>query len=58
MLLYLDALRNKKKIEISSRQALLEVVQSGGKNLEVAVMRTGSKLEMMEVMPTQFLREK
>ena len=58
MLLYLDALRNKKKIEISSRQALLEVVQSGGKNLEVAVMRTGSKLEMMEVMPTQFVREK
>ena len=51
-------MRNKKKIEISSRQALLEVVQSGGKNLEVAVMRTGSKLEMMEVMPTQFLREK
>lgn len=30
-------------------KALLEVVQSGGKNLEVAVMRKGSGLQMMEV---------
>jgi hypothetical protein len=30
-------------------QALLEVVQSGGKNLEVAVMRKGSGLQMLEV---------
>ncbi len=32
-------------------QALLEVVQSGGKNLEVAVMRRGSGLQMLEVRP-------
>jgi len=30
-------------------KALLEVVQSGGKNLEVAVMRKDAKLSMMEV---------
>jgi hypothetical protein len=30
-------------------QALLEVVQSGGKNLEVAVMRKGAGLQMLEV---------
>lgn len=30
-------------------KSLLEVVQSGGKNLELAVMRRGSPLEMMEV---------
>ena len=30
-------------------KALLEVVQQGGKNLEVAVMRKGQKMEMMKV---------
>ena len=30
-------------------KALLEVVQQGGKNLEVAVMRKGKKMEMMKV---------
>ncbi len=30
-------------------KALLEVVQQGGKNLEVAVMRKGEKLQMLSV---------
>ena len=30
-------------------QALLEVVQSGGKNLEICVMETGDKSRMLEV---------
>merc|ERR1711874_225645 len=30
-------------------KALLEVVQSGGKNLEIAVMKKGEKMRMMEL---------
>jgi len=37
-----------KTVKLAIR-ALLEVVQSGGKNLEIAIMRPGQPLQMMEV---------
>nr|QBH74321.1 proteasome subunit alpha type [Isotomurus palustris] len=43
-----DAVSEEKTIKLAIR-ALLEVVQSGGKNLEIAVMRKDQKMQMLDV---------
>jgi len=52
-----DVTTEAKTVKLAIR-ALLEVVQSGGKNLEIAVMKKGEPMKMMDVdIIDQFVKE-
>ena len=44
-----DDLEDEEKVIKLAIRALLEVVQSGSKNLELAIMRRGQRMKMLEV---------